>query len=62
MKRRVNISLSEDTANRLKNYALNNHTTVSQAITDWIWSVDIHEKEKSYDSRNEKDRKTDIRW
>jgi len=34
---RVNISITEDTAERLKQYAFERHTTVSQAITDWIW-------------------------
>lgn len=37
-KTRVNISLSEDTLERLKQYAYENHTTVSGAITDWIWN------------------------
>lgn len=41
MKKRINISLSEDTAERLKQYAWENHTNVSQAITDWIWSVKV---------------------
>lgn len=38
---RVNISISEDTHERLKQYAYEKHTTVSQAITDWIWSTKI---------------------
>lgn len=41
MKRRINISVSEDTAERLKQYAWENHKNVSQAITDWIWSVKV---------------------
>ena len=41
MKQRVNISLSEDTIERLKQYAWEHHTTVSQAITDWIWSARV---------------------
>ena len=40
-KKRVNISISEDTSLRLKQYAKEHHTNVSQAITDWIWSVKI---------------------
>lgn len=40
-KKRVNISISEDTAERLKQYAWENHTSVSQAITDWIWHVKV---------------------
>ena len=41
MKQRVNISLSEDTAERLRQYAWENHKNVSQAITDWVWSVKV---------------------
>lgn len=41
MKRRVNISVTDDTAERLKQYAFEHHTTVSQAVTDWIWSVKV---------------------
>lgn len=41
-KKRINISVSLDTEKRLKQYALENHTTVSQAVTDWIWSVDVN--------------------
>lgn len=41
MKVRVNISLEEDTIERLKQYAYENHTTVSGAITQWIWSARV---------------------
>lgn len=41
MKIRVNISITEDTAERLKQYAYEHHTNVSQAITDWIWSEKV---------------------
>jgi len=41
MKQRINISISEDTAERLKIYAWENHKTVSQAITDWIWTAKV---------------------
>lgn len=41
MKQRMNISVTEDTAERLKQYAWEHHTTVSQAITDWIWSAKV---------------------
>ena len=40
-RKRVNISISEDTSLRLKQYAKEHHTNVSQAITDWIWSVKL---------------------
>lgn len=38
---RVNVSLSEDTVERLKQFAFENHTTVSQAITDWTWKAKV---------------------
>lgn len=34
---KVNLSLDEDTAERLKQFAWENHKTVSQTVTDWIW-------------------------
>lgn len=40
-RRRLNISVSEDTYERLRQYADENHTTVSQAITDWIWQAKV---------------------
>ena len=41
MKKRITISVSPDTEERLKQYAFENHTNVSQAITDWIWSAKV---------------------
>ena len=41
MKQRINISVTEDTVERLKQYAWEHHKSVSQAITDWIWSVKV---------------------
>lgn len=41
MKVRINISVNQDTADRLKQYAHENHTTVSGAIEQWIWSVKV---------------------
>lgn len=38
---RVNVSLEQDTHDRLKQYAFENHTTVSAAITDWIWAQKV---------------------
>lgn len=40
-KKRVNIYLSEDTIERLKQYAWEQHTSVSHAITDWIWHTKV---------------------
>jgi PII-like signaling protein len=41
MKQRINISITYDTAERLKTYAWENHKTVSQAVTDWIWAEKV---------------------
>lgn len=38
-KEMMTISLSPDTKERLKKYALQNRKSVSQAITDWIWNL-----------------------
>ena len=46
---RVNISLDPDTHERLKQYAYEHHTTVSAAITDWIWG----QKVKNENLRNQ---------
>jgi len=40
-KKRVNIYISEDTVERLKQYAWENHTSVSHAITEWIWHTKV---------------------
>lgn len=38
---RMNISLSRDTKQRLQEYAKENHTTVSQVITNLIWNTNL---------------------
>ena len=38
------ISLSEDTAERLKAHADARHTSVSQLITDWVWQTGVSTK------------------
>ncbi|MCD8175363.1 MAG: hypothetical protein LUD41_05455 [Phascolarctobacterium sp.] len=40
-KKRVNIYLSEDTIERLKQYAWENHISVSHAVTEWIWHTKV---------------------
>lgn len=40
-KTRVNISLEQDTLERLKQYAWENHTTVSGAITNIVWNLKV---------------------
>ena len=41
MKQRINISVTPDTVERLKQYAWEHHRNVSQSITEWIWSVKV---------------------
>lgn len=41
MKQRINISVTEDTAERLKQFAWENHSSVSQTVTNWIWSAKV---------------------
>lgn len=40
-KETMTLSFSTETKERLRTYAEQNHTTVSQAITDWIWAQPI---------------------
>lgn len=40
-KKRVNIYISADTAERLKQYAWEHHTSVSHAVTEWIWQAKV---------------------
>ena len=44
-KQRVNISLDEDTLERLRLYAWENHATVSKAVTDLVWSANVRNGE-----------------
>lgn len=37
----MNISVSRDTKQRLQEYAKENHTTVSQVITNLIWNTNL---------------------
>ena len=38
---KVLLSLDEDTAERLKQYAWENHKNVSAMVTDWIWKAKV---------------------
>lgn len=44
MKRKVNISLDEDTAEKLKKLAETSHKNVSQWITDKVWEAAENEE------------------
>ncbi len=41
MKQRLNLSLTEDTAERLRMYVWENHKTLSQTVTDWTWAAKV---------------------
>lgn len=43
MRVRRNISITPDTDRRLMAYARDHHCSVSQAITDWVWSVSVRD-------------------
>ena len=38
---KLNLSLEPDTKERLEDYAAEKHTTISQLVTDWIWSQKV---------------------
>lgn len=40
-KERLNITVTSDTKERLKQYVSEHHTSISQAIMDWIWSQKV---------------------
>lgn len=37
----LQLSVTEDTKERLCDYAVERHSNMSQIITDWIWSVKL---------------------
>ena len=49
----MNMSFSVETKDRLKAYAEQRHTTVSQAITDWIWAQPVKEDAKTKEETND---------
>ena len=38
-KKRINLSIDEDTEERLRQYSWENHSTMSKAVTDMIWKA-----------------------
>ena len=38
---RMNISIDEDTAERLRQYAWEHHSSMSKAVSDLIWSAKV---------------------
>ncbi len=40
-KKRVNISITEETYNLLRSQAKRENTTMSQLITDWVWNEEM---------------------
>lgn len=57
MRKHLSISVSESTEARLKQYAAQNNTSVSQSISDWIWSADL--SSNAEDGGHEPSRYTD---
>lgn len=45
IKQSMTLSFSAETKERLRLFAEQNHKTVSQAITDWIWSQKVRDPE-----------------
>ena len=52
MKKRVNISLDEDTIERLKTLATESHMNVSQWISQAVWSTNTEKKDAKGDSEH----------
>ena len=46
-KEQMTLSFAQDTKDRLKAYAEERHTNVSQLITQWIWSVELKSEKES---------------
>lgn len=40
-KKRINLSIDEDTEERLRQYSWENHSTMSKAVTDLIWQAKV---------------------
>lgn len=38
---RINLSVDTDTLERLKQYAWENHSTMSKAVTDLVWNAKV---------------------
>ena len=45
-KEQMTLSFTQDTKDRLREYAEEKHTNVSQLITQWIWSVELKSEKK----------------
>lgn len=54
MKVRLNISVDEETDKKLRQFAAESHTTVSQWITDRVWEK---EKEQRLEGKNPRNRR-----
>ena len=54
MKVRLNISVDEETDKKLRQFAAESHTTVSQWITDRVWEK---EKEQRLEGNNPRNRR-----
>lgn len=48
-KEQMTLSFTQDTKDRLRAYAEENHTNVSQLITQWIWSIQLQSEKEQHD-------------
>lgn len=56
MKKRISICLNDDTILRIKQYAKNQHLSVSSAIECLIWNKKMKDDEVIYYDKSEKER------
>lgn len=49
---RLNITIEEDTKERLQAYADQHHTNISRAIEAWIWNEEVKTKKKKNTTNN----------
>lgn len=48
----LQLSVTEDTKERLCDYAVERHSNMSQIITDWIWSVTLKSEREAAKKKN----------
>lgn len=54
---KLNLSVDNETRDRLQQYAYDHHTTVSQAITDWIWTQKVSDSKPLSELEEEVERR-----
>ena len=56
----MTLSFSTETKIRLRAYAEQNHTTVSQAITNWIWAQPVQQASPTRQQEQDAEIKKDM--